>query len=141
MNNILTNKAASLERCLKRIHDEYTGFEHELMTNFTKQDSLVLNLERSCQICIDMALVVIKSQHWGVPQNTRDVFVLLCDQKVLDKELSSRLQKMVGFRNIAVHEYQNLNLDIIRNIVETRLDDFIAFSRILIKNFGTPHTL
>jgi uncharacterized protein YutE (UPF0331/DUF86 family) len=136
MNNILTNKAASLERCLKRIRDEYTGFEDALLTNFTKQDSIVLNLERSCQICIDMALVVIKSQHWGIPQNTRDVFALLHDQKVLDNALSTRLQKMVGFRNIAVHEYQNLNMAIIRNIVETRLDDFISFSRILIQKFG-----
>jgi uncharacterized protein YutE (UPF0331/DUF86 family) len=36
---------------------------------------------------------------------------------------------MVGFRNVAVHDYQSLNLDIVKSIVVERLGDFAAFAR------------
>ena len=43
------------------------------------------------------------------------------------------MQHMVGFRNIAVHEYTRLNLDVVRSIVTTRLDDFLQYSSIIVK--------
>lgn len=41
---------------------------------------------------------------------------------------------MVGFRNVAIHDYQKLNLDIVRRIVVEHLDDFLAFARFLVRH-------
>jgi uncharacterized protein YutE (UPF0331/DUF86 family) len=54
---------------------------------------------------------------------------MLREAGIVDAELAGRLEAMVGFRNVAVHDYQRLNLDIVRSIGATRLDDFLAFSR------------
>ena len=53
-DDALLNKAASIERCLKRIQEEYAGAPLE--TSQTRQDALVLNLLRACETAIDMAM-------------------------------------------------------------------------------------
>lgn len=44
---------------------------------------------------------------------------------------------MVGFGNIAVHEYQQINLEIVRMIIETRLADIQTFTKNLLQ--ATTH--
>jgi uncharacterized protein YutE (UPF0331/DUF86 family) len=69
----------------------------------------------------------------GVPQETREAFVLLEQAHVLEPQLADRLKKMVGFRNVAVHDYQTLNLEIVRRIVVDHLVDFLAFTQVLLR--------
>ena len=45
------------------------------------------------------------------------------------------MQHMVGFRNVAVHEYTRLNLDVVHAIITTRLEDFRTFSSTIVKAF------
>lgn len=68
-----------------------------------------------------------------MPQETREAFDMLEHAGVIDAVLAARLRKMVGFRNIAIHEYQGLDLAIVRSIIVDRLDDFLAFSQILLR--------
>ena len=132
-DDVLLNKAASIERCLKRIDEEYRGHEPEFETNQTRQDALVLNLLRACETAIDAAMHLVRVRKLGLPQESRDAFKLLGKAGVLTDDLSGKLQKMVGFRNLAVHNYADLDLEIVRSIVEQRLDDFREFARLLIR--------
>ncbi len=132
-DDVIINKAATVERCIQRIQEDY---DSDFRTNFTKQDAVILNLERACQACIDIAAHVVKSRKFGIPQTTRDLFVLLAENQLISVELSKNLQGMVSFRNIAVHDYTSLNLDIIVSIVEKHLTDFTDFTTILLKNNG-----
>lgn len=132
MDDVLLNKAAIIERCLRRIDEEYRGAEKELETNFTKQDSIVLNLQRACEATIDMGNHVVRLRRLGIPQSSRDTFALLERAGLLDHGLSGRLQGMVGFRNVAVHDYQTLNLGVLRAILENNLGDFQGLSRALL---------
>lgn len=71
----------------------------------------------------------VRQSRLGVPQESRDAFDLLARAGKLDSGLAGKMAKMVGFRNIAVHDYRALNLDIVRAIITKHLDDFLAFSR------------
>ena len=126
MDDVLVNKAATIERCIKRIKEEYKGSELEFEENYTKQDSIILNLERASQACIDMGTRVIRMKKLGVPQSSRDVFIILEKSGIINAELGQKLQKMVGFRNIAVHDYQDLNLDIIAAMLYADLEQGVA---------------
>ncbi len=64
----------------------------------------------------------------GLPQTSREAFDLLSTAQVISEELAKRLKGMVGFRNIAVHDYQRLDLTIIQKIIEFHLNDFVAFT-------------
>lgn len=131
-DDVLLNKAAIIERCLGRIDEEYRGHEHELETNFTRQDAIILNLLRVCEACIDAGMHIARRRRLGLPQESRDAFRLLEEAGVISKELSTQMQKMIGFRNIAVHDYRKLNLKILRSILDHRLDDFRNFVRTVI---------
>jgi uncharacterized protein YutE (UPF0331/DUF86 family) len=126
MDDVLLNKAAIMERCLRRVAEEYAETPPRLLDP-THQDAIVLNLERACQAAIDAAMYLVAQGHLGVPQASADAFTLLDKAGRLDGGLAARLRAMVGFRNIAVHEYQKLNLDILKAIVEGRGADFVAF--------------
>lgn len=133
MDDVLLSKAATLERCLKRIEEEYRGHEEELETNYTRQDAIVLNLLRACEAAIDMAMHAVRVRRLGLPQTSREAFILLEKAGLLGPDLSRRMQAMVGFRNVAVHDYQALSLPILRRILEERLGDFLEFSQTLLR--------
>lgn len=132
-DDVLLNKAASIERCLNRIDEEYRGHEQEFEINFTRQDALMLNLLRASETAIDAAMHLVRVRKLGLPQESRDAFRMLAQAGILLPELSVQLQKMVGFRNIAIHNYAQLDLNIVRSIVEQRLGDFREFARLLIR--------
>ncbi|MGB3850497.1 MAG: HepT-like ribonuclease domain-containing protein [Tunicatimonas sp.] len=69
--DVLTNKAAIIERCVARIRED---FDEDFANDFTKQDAVILNLQRACQACIDMAAHVVKTQKLGVPKPAASCF-------------------------------------------------------------------
>ncbi len=132
-DDVIVNKAASIERCLQRIQEEYAGDMQNLVANQTKQDAIILNLQRACETAIDLAMYVVSQRKLGVPQDSRDAFSLLQTAGILPADLAQRMQRMVGFRNVAIHEYARLNLDVVRTIITKQLDDFRIFSSTIIK--------
>jgi uncharacterized protein YutE (UPF0331/DUF86 family) len=131
-DDVVLNKVAVIERCLMRIRQEYQGHEAELMTDFTRQDSIILNLLRACEATIDVAMHLARVRRLGIPQDSRDAFTLLEQAKLIPGDLSQRLQAMVGFRNIAIHDYQKLNLEIVRSVLSQHLADFEVYGQCLL---------
>ncbi len=132
MDDVALNKAAIIERCLARIRAEHGG-DPESLANITKQDSMILNLQRACEASIDLAMHLVRRHRLGIPQDSREAFELLAAAGKLDRALADALKRMVGFRNIAVHDYQALNLAIVEAIIATRLDDLAAFAHHAVK--------
>jgi len=132
-DDVVLNKAASIERCLQRVREEYLGHESEIATDFTRQDALVLNLLRACETAIDLAMHVVRTRRLGVPQSSRHAFELLGEARLIDEAMVQAMNRMVGFRNVAVHNYRSLDIDILRRIVEERLTDFSRFTRALLQ--------
>lgn len=130
-SDVVLNKIHIIERCLNRIHEEYAN-NPENLVNFTKQDSIILNLQRACEASIDLAMHVVAEKKLGLPQTSCDAFLLLETEGIIPVSLSKRMQRMVGFRNIAVHDYQEINLTILQKIIENHLDDFLQFTKAII---------
>jgi uncharacterized protein YutE (UPF0331/DUF86 family) len=124
--DILLAKVASIRKCLDRIHQVTRGAS-ESLNNQDVQDIFVLNLQRAVQTTIDLAAHVIADEKLGLPANLKENFTLLESAKIIEAPLSARLQAMVGFRNIAVHNYQQLDLVILKSILEHRLGDLDEF--------------
>ncbi len=134
-HDVILNKIATIERCMKRIHEEYDSYEETFKDNYTKQDSVILNLERLSQATIDIATYIIRDEKLGLPSTSRELFVLLEENHIISEQISFKMQAMVGFRNIAVHDYQNLNIDIVIAIVEKHLVDFENFVKEIFENY------
>lgn len=132
VRDVILNKKSIIERCLVRIREVYDGDSDNLL-DITKQDSIVLNLQRAVEASIDSAMHIISAKKLGLPQSSRDAFEIMAKQGLIDEDLAMRLKSMVGFRNIAVHDYQKLNLEVIEKIIKEHLLDFEKFMDVLNK--------
>ena len=124
-SDVLLNKAAIIERCIRRIKEEYAAAPQ--LDNPTHTDALTLNIERACQAAIDMAMHLLSEQHLGIPQNSAEAFDLLAKGSLISPSLCKSLRAMTGFRNVAIHEYQELDMEILHYIAK---EGFLDFSRL-----------
>jgi uncharacterized protein YutE (UPF0331/DUF86 family) len=127
LDDVSLNKVQIIERCIQRIQEEYGGDPANL-SNITRQDSIILNLQRACEAAIALAMHWVSEKGWGLPNSSREAFDFLAEQGVIEISLASRLKAMVGFRNIAVHDYQKMNLDILHEIITKHLGDLTEFT-------------
>jgi Uncharacterized conserved protein len=129
LDDVVLNKVASLERCVTRIREVYAGLDGNLYQNMTTQESILLNLQRTFELSIDLAMHMVRKRRLGVPQDSRDAFDLLQSNGHLDDALATAMKRMVEFRNVAIHEYDKRNLDIVKAIITQRLEDILTFGR------------
>lgn len=132
-DDVLINKAATIERCVSRAREEYARNPSTFAQDFTRQDAAILNIQRACEAALDMGQHLIRREKLGVPQSARDVFTLLAQNDWIDATLADSLKRMVGFRNIAVHDYQTLQTPITVAIINYHLDDFLRYSQSLLQ--------
>lgn len=126
VNDVLYNKINIIERCLIRIEEVYDNNPANL-EDYTKQDSIILNIQRAIEACIDISMHVVSKEKLGIPQSSRDAFEVMNHNGLLSDGLLKDIKGMIGFRNIAVHNYQKLNLNIIQKVIENHLGDFEKF--------------
>ena len=131
-DDVLVQKSEIIENCIHRIRDVYDQRPENLRDDFTKQDSILLNLERACQAAIDGAARLCRMKMLGIPKESRESFTLLEKAGLLPSELAEKMRKMVGLRNVAVHAYQTLDLDLVENVIQNHLVDFESFVRFML---------
>lgn len=132
--DVIFEKIKQLQNCLRRIQDVTHG-KVESLNNIDVQDIFVLNLQRSVQVAIDLAAHVIADEGLGLPSELKENFVILEKAGVINSALSKKLQKMVGFRNIAVHDYKSIDVDVLKVVLTDHLRDLEDFYSTVLKHF------
>jgi len=122
-------KLESLRRCIQRIKAKTPSSSAALLEDSDLQDILCVNLERAVQICVDLASHIIAESDMRAPGSMAESFEQLRKHNLLSDELAARMKKAVGFRNIAVHAYQEINWEVVYSIITTRLTDFVEFAK------------
>ncbi len=135
-DDVLINKAATVERCVARAREEFERNPTTFATDFTRQDAATLNVQRACEAVLDMGQHLLRRERLGVPQSARDVFELLSRGQWIDAPLAEALKRMVAFRNIAVHDYQSLLIPILQNVITQHLGEFLEFTQLVLKRDG-----
>lgn len=131
MTEVIAQKITSLQRCIARSREALAAAGTEFRTNYNLQDAAVLNVIRACDTTIDLANMLIRRRRLGIPTQSRDSFVILARETVIDPAMAERLKKMVGFRNLAVHQYRELDVEIVEGVIRNNLDDLLEFARII----------
>jgi len=126
--DVMLNKLESLRRCVKRIQDKTPPSSDALKENIDLQDIIVLNLERAVQICVDIGMHRISELETPVPDTMSETFKNLNRAGILDDAITERMVKAVGFRNTAVHAYQEMDWEIVYRIITEHLNDFRDFA-------------
>lgn len=125
---VIVNKYESIEKCINRIHEEYEN-NPENLEDYRRLDCIVLNLQRSCELVTDIAMYIVSMRKLGIPQEKRGAFELLYKNGLISKETETNMKKMIGFRNIAIHDYKNIDEKILKDVIENHLDELLEFAR------------
>ncbi|WP_312290653.1 type VII toxin-antitoxin system HepT family RNase toxin [Stutzerimonas nitrititolerans] len=131
---IIERKLDSLWRCLERVRSRTPASASDLLNDLDLQDVLVLNLSRAVQICVDVAVHILSERKQPPPETMGKAFELLAQEGLLDTELAQRLKKSVGFRNLAVHNYEAIDWAIVHAIATRHLVDFEAFAKAVMEH-------
>lgn len=132
--DVVLAKVAAIQKCLRRIK-HVTDLDPDRLDELDAQDIFVLNLQRAIQSTIDLATHIVASEGLGISDTIGGNFVLLKHSKIITKSLSKKMQSMVGFRNIAIHNYQALDVNILKAILSKNLKDIEQFYTAVLTHF------
>ncbi len=125
--DVLSAKIETIRRCIVRIREYVPSSPGELSRNIDAQDIISINLERAIQACVDISSHLIADLEVPPAQTMGESFSCLAKQNIISNNLAERLRKAVGFRNIAVHDYQAVSWDIVFSICTRDLPVFEEF--------------
>ena len=125
---VLETKLEALIRCVHRIKDQNISTIKELEENLDKQEIIILNLQRAVQICVDIGNHILLDYKTPTPSTMAETFKYLAQNNLISKDNADDLSHAVGFRNIAVHQYEDIDCKIIFSIITSHLDDFKTFA-------------
>lgn len=125
-------KLNSIARCIERLREKKPKSLSELQSQVDLQDIVMLNLERLVQLSVDLANILISEKNLNpMPDSMAATFDVLYVHKIIDKKLKDRMKKSVGFRNLAVHEYDKINWKIVYRILTEHISDFQKYASIM----------
>ena len=125
---VLETKLEALIRCIHRIKDQNISTLEELQSNLDKQEIIILNLQRAVQICVDIGNHILLDYKTPTPSTMADTFKYLTENNLITEQNALDLSHAVGFRNIAVHQYENIDCNIVLSIINNHLEDFKVFA-------------
>lgn len=128
---VLINKYESIERCINRINEEYEN-NPENLEDYRKMDAIVLNLQRACEMATDVAMYIVSTRKLGIPQTKKEAFEKLNENGLISDDMCKNMKGMIGFRNIAIHEYKEIDEGILQDVIENHLVDIKEFVREMI---------
>lgn len=129
-------KAGAVRRHCKRIREK-TSAESEVFTNdLDRQEIVVFNLQMAIQKCIDIAAHIVSEEGYGVPGSSNEMFYMLEENHLLDKELTEKMVKAIGLRNLIVHEYGAIDMEKIYHLCCDDIADLEDFIKDIVENIG-----
>lgn len=134
-DDVIINKTESIRRCVERAREEYLADRSNFLENFSRQDAAMMNIQRGCEQAIDLANHVVRLLKIGSPANASDSFDMLAKAKVINYDLADKMGSMIGFRNTVVHEYQEINFNIVVAVLEKNADDLLKFGESIRKQY------
>ena len=85
-------------------------------------------LHLACEAVLDVALHVIADQGYTQATSYRNAVEVLGEEGMIDSDLSERLKRWMGFRNILVHLYLQIDHGRVFDAIQEDLGDLEEFA-------------
>jgi uncharacterized protein YutE (UPF0331/DUF86 family) len=125
---MIGQKLESLRRSVARVEEKCPDSRDALKKDYDAQDIITLNLSRAVQICVDIGAHLLADSNQTSPGTMGSTFEMLAEAGIISHDLAGKLKKAVGFRNMAVHNYEAINWAIVFAIATMHLQDFREFA-------------
>jgi len=123
--DLVAKKLALIETSVRELRT--LGRPEEIARDIREERFAEHTLQIAIQAALDVASHIVSDERLGEPRTNRELFDLLARRGWLAGDLATTMRRMVGFRNILVHGYETVDLGILKDVLEHRLDDLLAF--------------
>ncbi|MBW1851900.1 MAG: DUF86 domain-containing protein [Deltaproteobacteria bacterium] len=134
--DLVLTKAGSVMNRLRRIITKRDTDLHTFLKDMDRQESILFNIQMAVQNCIDIAAHIVSDEGFGVPGSTNEMFYLLEENGYLSSELTEKMVKAVGFRNLILHEYAKLELEQVFEIIQEDINDLSEYLKSIFDKLG-----
>ncbi|RLB25055.1 MAG: hypothetical protein DRG66_08420 [Deltaproteobacteria bacterium] len=134
--DVILTKAYKVEHHLCRIKEKREISLDKFLDDLDCQESILFNLQMAFQNCIDLAAHIISDEELGIVGSTNEMFYILKENGYIDRGLSENMVAAVGFRNLIVHEYGQIDLKQVYHIAHHNIDDLEHFVKAIVKKSG-----
>lgn len=128
---VLMKKISEIEKYFQMVLKYRKYNEDEIKNNDERYGALQRYLYLLCQATIDLAEAVISYYSFRLPSNYGEIFSILNENNLIDKDLTEKMIKMTGFRNILAHDYGELDFKKVYQILIKDADDIKKFVNII----------
>ena len=130
--DLVLTKAGNVKKHLNRVEIKAKTDLKTFLKDIDRQEIIAFNLEVAVQNCIDIAAHIIGAEGLGVPGSTAEMFYLLEENDYLSPEITEKMIKAVGLRNLIAHEYGKIDL---KQIYEISQNDYKDLNKYLVAIF------
>jgi len=129
---VIDARLRELSHRLRRVAAKKPATLRHLVEDEDLQDIVSRNLELAIQACIDIAMHLCGAYE-VVPESSGEAFTTLAERNLIQRALAQRLRRAVGFRNVLVHEYVEIDWTIVQRAIERDTADLAAFGKAVLK--------
>lgn len=133
---IIEKKIDSILRCVKRIQTRLPETKEQFFNDLDAQDVVILNITRCVQLSVDIAMHLCVESSQAVPQTMSGAFDCLFNLAIINENITTKMKKSVGYRNVAVHNYDDIDLDLTYIIARDFMSDFSEYIQQILKSMG-----
>lgn len=109
----------------------------ELVNNIDKRAKAERYFQLAIEACIDIAELIISDQRLPAPKTGRETIEILGKEGIIDKKLAEDFAPAIGFRNILIHDYLEIDYDQVADKINNRLGDFEKFAQEIAKFYSS----
>jgi len=134
--DLILAKAGSVKSHLNRVIEKRNVDLDSFIKDIDRQESILFNIQTAVQNCIDIAAHIISEESFGVPGSITEMLYILEKNGYLDNDLTQKMVKAVGFRNLIVHEYGKIELEQAYEIAQNDINDLNEYLKAIFKKLG-----
>ena len=133
---LVAKKLAFIETCVAELRR--LANPEIIETDIREERFVEHTLQMAIQAAQDVASHIVSDERMGEPRTNRELFDLLARNGWLEESDAALLGNMVGFRNILVHGYGDVDLSIVRDVLENHLDELLQFAAVVRTRLPDP---
>ena len=130
---LITTKLSKLRQYQKYLKKLQASTIEEFASDFKAIGAAERYLQVAIECVIDIGNEIISSLQLQRPERYRDIPYILSKAKIIPKTFAETVASMIGFRNLLVHDYASINLNLVYGFLQTKLQDFENFVKYIAK--------
>ena len=105
----IQDKISEINHYLSELESFIPNSFNEYETDIKLKAACERYYEKITQAILDLIMLILKEKGYRIPEESKEALEILCQEKIITKELADKLKQAKGMRNVLAHQYGNID--------------------------------